>query len=112
MESRTRYYVICLTKDGVKTSHQIHALVAQEFLDKPEVDYQLVIDHKDRNRLNNQASNLRYVSLSQNLMNSSKRLNTSSLFKGVCWDKRSNVWKAQIGVNKTKLHLGYYDNEV
>ena len=110
--SRSHYYAISLAKDGVKTSHQIHTVVAQEFLDKPEVDYQLVIDHKDRNKLNNQSSNLRYVSLSQNQMNSGKRLNTSSKFKGVCWDKRSKVWKAQIGVNKTKLHLGYYDNEV
>ena len=96
----------------MKTSHQIHTLVAQEFLDKPEVDYQLVIDHKDRNKLNNQTSNLRYVSQSQNLMNSSKRLNTSSLFKGVYLDKSRTAWRAQIGVNKTRLHLGYYDDEV
>ena len=109
---RSKYYAISLWKDGVMTKHQIHTLVAQEFLDKPEVDYQLVIDHKDRNKLNNQISNLRYVSLSQNQMNSGKRLNTSSKFKGVHWDKSKKTWRAYIGVNKTKLYLGCYENEV
>ena len=110
--SRNNYYAISITKDGVRMGHYIHALVAQEFLDKPEVDYQLVIDHKDRNKLNNQVSNLRFVSQSQNLMNRGKGLNTSSKFKGVCWHKYNKAWRAQIGVNKTSIHLGYYEVEV
>lgn len=45
----------------------IHVLVAKHFLgEKPE---QLVIDHIDRNKLNNNASNLRYVSQKVNSFN-------------------------------------------
>ena len=45
-------------------------------------------------------------------MNSSKRLNTRSKFKGVCWHKGGKAWRAYIRVNNTRLHLGYYEVEV
>jgi hypothetical protein len=49
-------------------------LVAQEFLDKPDVEYKLVVDHIDHNTINNQVTNLRYVSMTQNSMNKSKNI--------------------------------------
>lgn len=43
----------------------------------------MVTDHKDRNKLNNQKSNLRICTRSQNGMNRKKNINGVSKFKGV-----------------------------
>jgi hypothetical protein len=51
-----------------------------------------VVDHIDRNKINNRVSNLRYVSISDNLKNKSKHADTSSKYKGVCFDKANNEW--------------------
>ena len=29
-----------------------------------------------------------------------------------CWDRFKNKWKAQIVIEKTKTHLGFFDNEM
>ena len=66
------------------------------------------IDHKDVNGLNNQKTNLRFCTNSQNCMNWKARLATS-VYKGVCWEKRRKKWSAQIGLNYKKIHIGYFD---
>lgn len=58
------YPVVCLCNHGSVNHVYIHHLVANAFLTKPE-DKQ-IINHKDGNKLNNQVSNLEYVSYSEN----------------------------------------------
>lgn len=70
------------------------------------------VDHRDGDGLNNQRSNLRFATSSQNNMNQQKRENTSSVYKGVTFDKRANKWKAQIGINGKLIYLGLFDAEV
>lgn len=69
------------------------------------------IDHKDRNGLNNQRSNLRLCTFSQNRMNSDKGLGTSS-FKGVTWDADRLKWLARIKIDRREIYLGRFDSEV
>ena len=69
------------------------------------------VDHKDGDGLNNQKSNLRICASSQNRANARSRSNTSSKHKGVTWVKANRKWKAQIGINGTKRHLGYFEDE-
>jgi hypothetical protein len=68
------------------------------------------IDHKDRNTLNNQKSNLRKSNSRLNLGNSHKTRKTcSSRFKGV--SREGSCWRASIR-NRGKLkNLGYFSNE-
>ncbi len=33
------------------------------------------------------------------------------MFKGVCWNKRSNKWKSQIQIKGKTKHLGLFDTE-
>ena len=48
----------------------VHQLVAETFI--PPVEGKRYIDHIDRNKLNNDVSNLRYVSQGENNMNSTR----------------------------------------
>ncbi len=76
-----------------------------------EVPQRIVPDHKNRNPLNNQRSNLRLATQKQNSQNKSKRLNTSSQYKGVSWRKEVGRWIAYIVVDGTYKHLGYFPPE-
>ena len=65
-------------------------------------------DHIDNNGLNNQRSNLRIVTHSQNQMNKGMSKNNTSGFKGVSWDKNSKKWLALIRFNGKQIYLGVY----
>ena len=67
-------------------------------------------DHVDRDGLNNQRSNLRLATTSQNHMNRELRSDNTSGFKGVSWHKYNKKWRALIGVNGRVIHLGYFDD--
>ena len=63
------YWVVNLSKNGVKNQYSIHRLLAIEFL--PNSKQLEFVDHIDRNRTNNSLSNLRWV---DRLENNSNRL--------------------------------------
>jgi hypothetical protein len=69
-------------------------------------------DHKDNDGLNNQRSNLRQVTVAQNMMNSRKKRNASSKFKGVYLAKYANKWCTQIYINHKSNHVGYFNSEI
>lgn len=53
----------------------------------------LTIDHKDRNALNNQKSNLRWATKAQNGCNARKKVaEASSQYKGVYFNKQNQRW--------------------
>jgi len=70
------------------------------------------VDHQDGNTLNNRRSNLRPATQSQNLRNRKKQIKTTSRFKGVYWHKAERKWMARIMVNKKRLFLGQFSDEV
>lgn len=68
-------------------------------------------DHKDGNGLNNQRSNIRPCSQTQNNGNQSKRPGCTSRFKGVSWFWRTRKWVVRLK-HKGKVYcLGYYHDE-
>jgi hypothetical protein len=66
------------------------------------------IDHEDGDGLNNQLSNLRLATESQNLANSKKRSDNSTGWKGVSFNKGFGRYIAQIGANGKKYYLGHF----
>lgn len=69
-------------------------------------------DHKDRNVLNNQKSNLRQCERGENNMNREISLNNTSGYRGVVFDKQKWKWKAQIKVDYSCIFLGrFYSKE-
>ena len=83
--------------DGRQTTILMH----REILSSP------MIDHIDGNGLNNQRTNLRPCTNSQNSANRKKSKRNTSGFKGVC--KRSKRWDAYIRVGGIQIHLGCFD---
>lgn len=70
------------------------------------------VDHKDRDRFNNQKENLRLATRSQNQQNRKIPSQNTSGFKGVHWERRMNKWRARITVNKYTIHLGFFSDKI
>lgn len=70
-----------------------------------------IIDHRDRNGLNNTKNNLRFATIAQNNYNIRRTKKGSSRFKGVSWHIGSNKWQVQISYNGKVIYLGCFDSE-
>ncbi len=68
-------------------------------------------DHIDRNGLNDQRSNLRIATYSQNQANRRSFKNSSSKYLGVGWHKLTGKWAAYIRKDDKQYHLGLYETE-
>ena len=66
------------------------------------------VDHIDGNGLNNQHSNLRIATRSQNLANRGSQENNTSGYKGVCWNKKLQKWIAKICIKGETIHIGCF----
>jgi hypothetical protein len=72
----------------------------------------LLVDHKNRNPLDNRRENLRLATHSQNQCNKGKTTRkTASRFIGVYFEKGRGKWTAKIGTNRKSKRLGYFNNE-
>ncbi len=96
----SRYKVVraIINKKNVRLSHFV--------LGKPE--NRMVVDHINRNSLDNRKENLRFATLEQNSQNSTPQKNTSSKYKGVFYKKICNKWQAEC----KKYYLGIFAKEI
>ena len=67
-----------------------------------------MIDHINRNTLDNRKINLRKATFSTNAANSKLSSRTTSGFKGVSFFKNTGTWRAYITVNQKFVSLGYH----
>lgn len=68
----------------------------------------MIVDHVNGNTLDNRRFNLRVCTQSQNIMNSKKRTDNTSGFKGVSWKKSKKLWQVYINVDKKRILGGYF----
>ena len=71
-----------------------------------------IVDHINRDPLDNRRANLRSATSSQNQWNKSMSRNNASGYRGVSWDKRKQKWVAQIAVNGHRRFLGYFADAI
>lgn len=71
----------------------------------------MIIDHINRDGLDNRKCNLRFCTHWQNSLNASKRMNTTSRFKGVCKRNDSGNYRARIRVHGKLINLGTFKSE-
>jgi hypothetical protein len=65
-----------------------------------------IVDHVDRNGLNNRKANLRPATRSQNRFNQKRRRDNSSGFKGVRLSRSAQRWRASIRAEGRIYYLG------
>jgi hypothetical protein len=92
-------------KNGVRKGRFVHRLVAECFIHKSA----LQVNHKDKNKQNNNYKNLEYVTNRQNVIHSIDKNKTSSKYVGVT--KKRNKWQCQKMINGKITYLGIFDTQ-
>jgi hypothetical protein len=68
-----------------------------------------ILDHKNRDKLDNRISNLRSVSSSINNQNCKIRKNNTSGSAGVHLDKSRQKWVSYVKIDSKHKHIGYFN---
>lgn len=76
----------------------------------PDCPRNLVRDHIDGNKLNNQRKNIRFISQEKNCKNQVHKKATSSGRNGVSFDSNKKKWNSYITLNGKRKSLGYFQN--
>lgn len=111
---------------GEKSKHLVHRLVARAFI--PNTESLREVNHVDEDKRNNYATNLEWVTSSQNKRHSmasgtygvlytakntlgKKHFSTASRFHNVGWDKSRNKWVACVRHNGVNYYHKRFDSE-
>jgi hypothetical protein len=101
-KSKVNYYAVAFIKcRGVKWGIKLHRLLT-------EAPSELLVDHANRDTMDNRLANLRVCSVSQNRRNS-RGFGTTSVFKGV--RAVHGRFLARIHCDGQKIHLGTFATE-
>ena len=94
------YHIVNLCHDKIKKRKQnkVHRLVAEHYIPNPENKPE--VDHIDRNRLNNNLKNLRWVTSSENQIN--KPISGEIPFRHISYCERNNCHRIQITRNSKR----------
>jgi hypothetical protein len=101
--NKSGYKVLTLRKEGNPTTFRTHQLIAITFLNHKKDGNNMVVDHINGDKLNNNLFNLNVI---HNRLNISKGMRPNG-FTGV--HKRYNKYRAMIRVNNNLIHLGTFE---
>lgn len=105
MVKQTSWYV---NSNGYLRSNKYGLL--SRYIMKEQLTEKLLIDHINKNRLDNRKENLRVVTPKENMHNRTVTRNSKSGHNGVTWVEKKNKWFSRIKSNGKITNLGYYEN--
>lgn len=106
------YYCLTIWKDGKGSFKRVNRLVAESFIPNPENLEQ--VNHKDRDRKNNNVSNLEWTTARENNCHSAiHRKGKTSKYVGVFPRKYKDsvYWAAYCSLNGKRVGLGHHKTE-
>tara|TARA_R110002167_G_C12361051_1_gene623164 strand:- start:54 stop:620 length:567 start_codon:yes stop_codon:yes gene_type:complete len=101
------YLVISMWSKGNYLLYRAHRIVW--FLNYGEVPS--LLDHINRNKLDNRVENLRPTTHSLNGRNTNKRVRVTSKYKGVYYNKINKSYTSSIRANNKMTHIGTSKSE-
>jgi hypothetical protein len=84
-----------------------HSSLHREIIKCPKSYF---VDHINGNTLDNRKENLRVCTRSENIRNQKTRIDNTTGFKGVGYDKSRNKYKARIKITGKYLFLGRFES--
>jgi hypothetical protein len=91
-------------EDGKYKQARMHRIILNPPLDK-------VVDHKNRNGLDNRKVNLRTCTVAENSRNRKLHSGNTTGHRGIYWNSRLNKWIAQIRKMDKLHHLGVFSQK-
>ena len=104
------YKIVMLRKHRKGKAFSLHQLVAIAFLNHNPNRHEIVVDHLDSDKTNNNVNNLQLITNRENC--SKDRKKGSSKYIGVSWSNARKKWIAAIQINGLDKNLGGYVNEI
>ena len=104
------YYSLSLYKNKKPKTFNVHTLVARAFLGHDKFNYEIVVDHINGDRLNNNTYNLRLTSQRENVFNKKDRVagRYTSDVMGVWYSKSNDRWYSSVYVNGKSHYVGCF----
>jgi hypothetical protein len=103
------YSIVSLSKNNIKKTLKVHHLVSECFLNHVRNGFVIVVDHIDRNKLNNNLNNLQLISQREN---TAKKINNSKFGTGITYDKRSKRFMCRLHNNGIREYLGCFKTQI
>lgn len=98
---RNTFYAQRRTRNGERAWQQMHRVILC-------ANPGQIVDHRDRNGLNNTRANLRLCTVAQNAFNRFQQASNKTGYKGVSFDKLAGGYRAQIRTRSKSFNLGNY----
>lgn len=101
-----RLHGYAIAKDENGSHLSMHVLIANR--DREDC----IVDHIDRDKLNNRRHNLRKTNKSVNGINSNLRKKNTSGVTGVSWSNFHKKWRSYINFEGNRIELGLYSEKI
>ena len=102
------YLATNIVYNGIRINIEVQRIIAMAFLGHTPNGSSIVVDHIDKNPLNNRADNLRLITQRENVNRTPRG---RSRYAGVQWNEEHKKWRVMVRHKGKRFYVGIYSNE-